>query len=723
MNDPSTSGTGNPLAPSGIIAGPSVNSPAGDEAGWSPSDTSGNETITCAADTGVHIDETTAPRYDAEGSTTQALSDVLYGAIACPTASTTLTDQGYTVVGGGQSPPSSGGQPDVAPANDGATTNPWVIAGTVRVGVMTAPREEFEVHKSPDLRALLQRTDLSPDSVIEVAAETAVSVVDLDTHHWPAPPDREELLAHLAAIHPEPDASWISHGHGLKLIYAGTDAECRALAAAFSVPPCFEVELLRHTRHPGASSSKHGGLCDALAFAESAGEQYEFHAVGNLTADQRERALAELGLEDGKRYDHDRCPLAPGVDSDAKSCVRVLDGGVYCHRCASHGVTHKAGVKPGYWPFSATAGSPATHLAALADSRVHWTHARLVLKHHYPHLGEAILRKGYARSLGARYGDDDPRVPRVFNPDLDIVWGEAGWLDASNYRPTRIDNDVVDGLPYALKTLRRSDGTRQAKVDTARRSQVKNRKPDGYTPLRPYRGITFDVADGAIPVRTDSDREHPIELLDEPLPEAEAWEALEAAFPQLNRLYLKACISAVICGEACEGRPPMLACTGPSGSGKEVTIRLAASFLGDEVRQLPLTQDEEKFARNVGAELAAGHRFLVFDELSKTPRLVEKVKPLLAISTQVTWRPLYANGTVATPFRGAVFFPVTYLPDFIRQSPEFNRRVRHIRLYHKVLDWQQSSGGDAAQWRDRNAENARIANSVLTHTWRHCLEE
>lgn len=645
------------------------------------------------------------------------LPDVPEAAIACPSACLASPDQGVGAEGEGQPPPADPAEGDPSAGGDGGV-NRWVVTGSVQIGVMTAPRETFAVHQNPDLRVLLEQTGLPADTVVEIGDKTAVRIVDVDTHDWPKPPGRAELLAYLADIRPVPDASWISHGHGLKLVYIGPDADDRSLAAAFKVPKCFSVELLSHTRHPGATSSQHpSAQCEALTFADNPGGQFTFRAVGRINSEQRAQVLADLDLKDGERYDHDRCPIAPNTASDAKACVKVLEGGVYCYRCASRGVTHVAGAKPGYWPFTAAGGSPTTHLDRLAEFRIHWTHARLVLIHHYPKLGETILRMGYERSLEARYGGDDPRITKVFNADLDIVWSEAGWLDASNYHPTKVDNDIANQLPYILNAIPHSDGTKQTKIDTARRSQVKNRKANGYTPVRPYRGITFEEADGVIPVRTDSDREHPVELLSEPLPEAEAWELLVPAFPKLDHTYLKACLAAAICGEACRGRPPMLVCTGPAGSAKEQTIRLAASFLGDEICKLPLTQDEEKFARSLGAALAAGHRFIVFDELTKTPRLAEKVKQLLAISARVTWRPLFANGTVDTPFRAAVFFPVTYFPEFLSGSPELNRRVWHIHLYHKVPDWQQSSGGDTSEWRDRSAENARVANSILTHIW------
>ena len=101
----------------------------------------------------------------------------------------------------------------------------------------------------------------------------------------------------------------------------------------------------------------------------------------------------------------------------------------------------------------------------------------------------------------------------------------------------------------------------------------------------------------------------------------------------------------------------MLAATGPSGSAKEQTLRLAASFVGEEPVKLALGTDEEAFFRQIGIALTAGSRFLFFDELGKTPHLVDKMKQLLQISATTHWRPLFENRIVHTLTRAAFFFP------------------------------------------------------------------
>jgi hypothetical protein len=574
----------------------------------------------------------------------------------------------------------------------------------------------------PVLRDLLER-QVDQDTVIETDGDAELSIVDVDTHDWPQKPTDAELEAHLAAIQPTPEAAWRSHGHGLKLCYAGPCHRQRAVAAAFSVPSAFQVELLQRTRHPQSASSGHAGArCGPVTYFETdPAAAFEFKCFGRLSPEQQQAALWQLGLEADGRYDHGRCPIDPGSGSDAKECVVVLDTGIFCHRCASHGVSFRPGMKPGFVPFAALIGGVPTDLDRLAENFVHWTHARLELSYTYPHLGEQLLMEAYRLALAARYQPDDPRINPVFNRNLDFVRGDDIWLDVAKFRSTKVDNDAAAGLPYAMYLTLGKDGEPVAQIDLVRRAQIKFRSPRGYRPIRPVRGISF-VQDDAIPVAAPPAPKHPIELLGDPLPIDEAWRLLEAPFPKLDRSYVQSSLASVICVELAGGQPPMVTSSGPSGAAKEQGIRLGASFMGQDIVKLTLTDDEEKMARAIGAAISAGHRFLVFDELAKTPKLNQKLKVIYAISAYIHWRPYYMNNTIMTPARAAFFFPCVRFSDFLVESPEFVRRTRHTRLFQRVPNWHVTSGGDTVAWRDRTAQNAHVGNSLLTWTWRLCRE-
>ena len=155
--------------------------------------------------------------------------------------------------GAGPEQPAAGQDPPEPLRPEALPARPLLVRGFVSVGPMTQPRESFVQYENADLRELLLAADLADDTIIEADRDAGISILDLDVHHWPEVPSSRELEAHLSTISPQPDAAWTSHGLGLKLSYVGAHHADRALAAAFSAPQAFHVELLSHTRHPGAA--------------------------------------------------------------------------------------------------------------------------------------------------------------------------------------------------------------------------------------------------------------------------------------------------------------------------------------------------------------------------------------------------------------------------------------------------------------------------------------
>ncbi|HLX68484.1 MAG TPA: hypothetical protein VKV04_02550 [Verrucomicrobiae bacterium] len=611
---------------------------------------------------------------------------------------------------------------DKSDAGESTQPNPWLVRGHLRLGRMFQGREEHATLENPDLRQLLKQP-VETDAIIE-AVGAQFLVVDADTHHLRVKPTPEQLTAYESAVHPQPDAYWISHGSGLKLIYIGPAYRARAISAAMSLADLFHVELLDHTRHPlSARSDMPGAKCGPVSFgAVEPPSEFRSRLVGHLCDKDRQTALEKLGLIGAERFDHDLCPIDPSSGSDAKACVVVLQDIVFCHRCASHGVSVSPDLKPGVFPLAnALGGSASTHLKHLVDWRVHWTHAQHELQHFYPNRGARLLKEAYCLGLLDQYGTD-PRIKNVFNEHLDVVLGSGLWLRTSDLQPTKVDNDLCNGLPYCQYVIKAKNGASLIKIDPVKRAQLKYRHPEGYTPVHPYRGILFRHPEGVIPLMVPPGPKHAIELLTDPMPLDEAFQKLAVHFPGVHREFLMGGIAAAICAEMGGGQPPFLAVTGPSGSGKGETPRLAASFFGEDVIKVETTDDTEKFFRGIGMVLASGQRFLTFDELGRIPRLPDKLGNFLQLGAFVDWRPLFANYRVKTPCRAAFFLPCVRFPDYLRTSAEFLRRTRSITLHRKVPGWKDTSGGDTCDWRDRTPENAFIANSILTHAWRLCRE-
>lgn len=611
-----------------------------------------------------------------------------------------------------------------------STLSPITLTGVVLVGGMYETRDHHRALENAELNTLLGAAPGAPDAILNFA-EADVTLVDGDTHHWKSPATPDEIEAILAAAEPTPEAAWRTHGNGVRLLYSGPNHKARAIAAAFSLPTTFNVEIKRDTCHPKSSRrDKPGASCGPIHFySTDPRAQFKFSTVATPSAEDVSSILEKHGLAVGERYGHEKC-LIDASASDSNNCVRVLHKGVYCFSCAANGRKYPGMATAGYVPFSVLAGYGESILERLSVNRVHWTHAAYELKHARPNLSDDVLRLAYTLALIATYGSDDLRIRNVFNKDLDFVWGKGMWLEASEFKQTCVDTDAAKGLPYVQYVIEKEGKNEEGektkwfeiRIDTVRRSQVKNRMPNGYTPIQPVHGYVFRGFDGVVPVKVPTD-DYPYELLEQPLSEEAAWRELEASFPRLDRRYLKACLAAAICADAGPGgQPPMLACKGPSGSAKGETIRLAASFLGNVVKKVQPSENFETVMRDIGAALAEGQRFLVLDELNKVPQLSKKLGAILQIGSQITWRPLYQSHSIVTECRAAFFMPCVTFPQFLSTSSEFCRRTHYVRLGYVVPNWGRTSGGDTAAWRNRTPRNAIVANSLVTHVWRKCRE-
>ena len=603
-----------------------------------------------------------------------------------------------------------------------------VIPGEVEIRPMRSNDAGDRVElREPTLRQVMERPPEHHDEVVEFRDnDKQVWVLDLDTHHLRDRPSAGQMSAVARCLSPCPDAYWVSHGHGVKGVYVGADAERKAIVAALSAPRWLTAEVATRTRHPLSYSTQHRGGCpSAVAYAGKDESDGPVTFVGPLSDDEAREAIDALGLEPGGRYGHDRCPIHPEADTQANQCVVVLDQVVYCHRCAGHGVSTGDGVRPGIFPLRRAIRSGKAPIETMAKACVHWTHARHVLRDAHPNLDGRLLERAYRIALTqtSKAGEHDPRIPTVFDPDLRYVWGEGTWLDARTGAPIRLDEQQAKCLPTTrYLEIPNGDATRaEAKSKPLRVSNVRTLGPEDHPPIRPVRGVALHRPPGVTPV-VFTPPAPKIELLRDPMPLDTAIEQLTGAFPGVDGTYIQTALAAMVCGECGEGLVPWLVVTGPSGSAKGEGLRLAGSFLGDEPIKLRLKNEDEKFYRELGTAITSGHRAIQLDELGKVRDLRSKMSQLLELGRVVHWRPLYGNGNVESVCRSAIFATSVTLPEFLLRSHEFQRRARHIRLPGKVGNWARTSGGDTAAWRGHRRENAHIANSILTHVYRMCRE-
>lgn len=620
-----------------------------------------------------------------------------------------------------------------------------ILSGKVRIGRLYSAREKWTTLQNPTLGAVLGAVpagQVLDDLTLELEDGADATFADIDTHHWLTKPTVDGLNKWLADIQPDFDAAWLTHGAGLRLVYVGKYHRPRAVAAALAVSPSFKVELKTSSRHPlSTRADKPGVLCGPVQYgACNPAAEYVFKLSGNFTAELRSQALAKLGFADGGRYSHDRCPLDPSAHTNAADCVVVYSNVVKCWRCEGAGTRYKPGMRPGIFPLAAVVGLEATDLDRLVKHKVHWQHARLELQAVYPNLAENVLADAYRHGLRGWHQRDEGEqgvsasqitavsrlIAMAFEPALDFIWAGA-WLAESCNAIRAVDADAADSAPYckSLFKAKLDDGTEEWQVapDKAKRSQFRNSTPAGYRPVRPYRGLDLRASNGAtVPVMVQPGPRYACRILTDPLPIEDAFKRIERAFPSIDRAYLQGALAAGICAARGGGRRPQLCADGPSGSGKGETVRLAASFLGDDAQKIRITASEEEINRYIGSALTMGHRFLLIDELGKVGRLGDKFGALLQFSSTVTWRPLY-RPPVTTDFDAAIFYPSVSFPDWLRKSPEFCRRTRRIRLTKRVDEWSAACGGDTTEWRDKAKENAHAANSLLTHVYQLCAAQ
>lgn len=606
------------------------------------------------------------------------------------------------------------------------------LKGNVQIGGMRERRTSHSVIQNPDL-GLLLLDDTQPDTILTFGREADITILDADLHHFTPEtrPCRAVVEAAVDALSVKPDASFTTHGGGLKLIFVSKNHRERALRAAAELPSFFEIETLHHTRHPGSiDPQRPDARCGPVRF-HNPNPDVEAVAWDEVDDADKVDELERLGLAPGGSYPHEKCPIDPGRPSSSKAPVVVLDHVVYCHVCAAKGVSLHPGARPGVYPLIRRRDSQVVR--KLARFRVHWWHARYELRDAYPNLGDRLLEEMYRAELHAQYGDKDPRVEGVFHPSLSVVCVEGrGCVDAVTGLPLTVCMDLASSMP-ACQTVSPSrsskssdgDGDDEAEgdkppktgIDRAIRAQIMRRIPPGYTLLTPVQGLSFKQHTAPIFPIPPVTKSVP-KLLPPPTPSEleSSWARVEEEFPGIVRPYLQISLAAVICAERSDGRLPMLLVTGPSGSGKNETLKLAGTAIGVHPQRAQLA-DAEELLRRIGTACEGGARMVVLDEFAKSRAMLASFSALLVFERHITFRRLFRSADETVPCSVPLFLTSTACPEFLVNNPEFQRRVRSIRLPAATPEWFNTAGGSTIGWRDRAPENALALDRILAATY------
>ncbi len=635
------------------------------------------------------------------------------------------------------------------PKPDDATTvvsrpAPFTIAMR-GIGQPKGEGRTFEADEPLDaLRQALAVTDYpAAEPVLEWADTERLAAVDVDHHDRDLDrrPDPAALEALARVIVPRPGLFWVTHGRGLRLFFTARDgftaAELAACAAVGvrSREPAAGVEILHHTRHPAYPRPEHpaaGPVREGMATADLGvlarwlSREVEAAAV--------EEWLAENGYARGGRYEHSRCPLDPQSPSHAEP-VQVGEEGIHCFKCEANGLT-LAGPKAGWFPWSALVGGgvPA-RLAAAVRRFCHWEHAQHVVAEDVGLTGE-LAQLAYQALLKAVHGPQDPRVDAALRAGRGLVRMDGSWATADLSR-----NHHRDGLTARLAALPAvqalepdKDGRLVARVVPERLAifqGVDDLAPYGYSRVLPVRGMKifhqwhpnpdpavvravvlpeFLRPKGMAPFRP---RYVPTGKR-MPLSDAEA--LLSDSFPGIDFDYLRLLIAARGCTEGGRGLPPRVAVDGPSGAGKDATVKIAAALIGDNHRDLPYKPQAERFHLDLydaglNAGLVTSQEIIKFAS-ARGEDLLSNLKALMNFETGTSVRVLYVG---PQPVRQVPVLVITdtSFPPTVLCDEQLGRRFVYAHLDRKV-DWLRSSVEGIERWRALGKEHAAAANALVS---------
>ena len=554
------------------------------------------------------------------------------------------------------------------------------------------------------LAALLRGCEFG--DLVEWRGRRRLAVLDLDWHGGDVP--GEHVRRGIAvAVRPHPAAWWISP-RGAHLVYeelGGFRADELAAAGAVSAlaAGASEVEVLSRTARPPGEVVAGAGDTAALSLWRAR----------EVTAENEAAVLAwlsERGLSYG-RHAHELCPWNPGPNSSGGTPVVVSESGVVCFSCAGRHASLPA----------LAGGFTESRLLIAARAAVHFDHARHLIAAECPELPEPLRRPAWSCFLRLTLGADDPRVPRCMVTHY-VVRGAGGvWLDALTFEPIspQVGPEVTRRLPCVLWI--NEDG--EAKLDPERHDLLRtNQRLRGLDEIIPVRGIPLWSRTGREYAETDrvratapfGPRPHWPDAAPDPVVIDDFF---RERFPGIDVSYLRLLIAARAHAESGVGLVPMIATTGPTGSGKTMTVHLAAHVVGDRVEAI-LHHEPERLHMAIG-DASMRSSYLLLDEYGKTGVPDQLVAALLGLSREFSYRRLY-KGQVTVPLNCTLVLTNTEFPESMRASAQLGRRVVLVELTTRGRDWQETCGtGDIRAWRG-DSECAAMADAMLRLAVEHC---
>lgn len=571
------------------------------------------------------------------------------------------------------------------------------------------------------LREIVSKQWPYTEPVVSWDNASLLCAIDLDSTTW----DEKRLLTWIEHFEPKPSLSWITKSGGLRLVYEPyepLDAEELAAIAYLHLSVTAEydsLEMKDDTRFP------HG---EVHSRQQSDARKVVRKWLRQFSADDaavREWLLAN-NFEIGKRYEHDRCPVAPS--STAKGTpVIVGELGIKCFVCDAHGLCHGS-TKPGFFPYSVFAGSSSsTLLSSCVENLCHWEHAQHVV-HSIFNVRGRVAEMAYSGMMRLQHGKF---LRTVFESGRDLLRFDGRWCNRNGESYSKDVKSILETLPAASYV----DAKGKFKADKAKVAaleQTFDLTEYGYPKLTPLFGIRMaqflpSKDDGRVPIivqvpslAREGKEDFRPRYIDPEHRDPSPWTTIERSCPGVNRRYVELVLAAKGCAEIGMGMPPMIFVTGPSSSGKSSTVVLGASMAGDDCVAHVWSSNVDRIRQSVRDSKEKGS-FAVFNdflkEVERNKQAVVQASDFILNLTpnSTSWK--IWTGPVALGDLPVFVWTDTRVPNELKQDLQLARRLVHVHV-PEAVDW-RSSLRDTGMERVRNIrtfslEHARACDAIVS---------
>lgn len=580
------------------------------------------------------------------------------------------------------------------------------------------------------------------DHIAKWKDATLLCCLDVDYHASPAPAREWLESVMLTRLTPKPLMWHFSRSGGLHLFYVAagdfTAEELAAVAALRfrSIDRSAGLELKTVARGPG------GEKVNVADFQDTAAGLVEWLGSEEFSETDRDNWLDSEGMECGKRYDHDRCPIdrTPG-DLGTNHPVVVSEAGIYCFRCNGKGLT-LGSRRPGWAPWPAILGAPsAGELGGLVRNAVHWGHAKWVLTERYD-LPLPFAKLAYKAALKAFHAgrSTEASLGLVFDPETDEI-------ARVNNRWTKISSSYsfpaqIQPLLRRLPSANYADADGKLKINEAAvtvLNQTMDLRDRGYRNISVVHGFKlagqflgdrWDRTSVAVPnpmLKALSSRALPrYAAASKRMPMDEAWSVLEGVLPRLDRTYITALIVAFGCSQETQsGLLPMLFAAGPSSVGKTAMAQVAAGIIGARIgAEATFNPEPAKFREGI-YEGAQEGPVVVLNELLKDATRGMKGKMTVREALDFVLN-LTPNSSSHVMYRGPVkmgrlptlVITDTACPATLRDETQIARRIRYWKISGRKDEWKETIAKagvtDLHLIRTANDQTARACDAIMS---------